>query len=74
MWTTSELEIPLLTTTPHQWEDVSAIDSYGHWEEVMAAVTAGFQFSCNGEIWTVQSFYVLEEQSPRFNTHRTLRS
>ncbi|GFV79863.1 uncharacterized protein TNCV_1726881 [Trichonephila clavipes] len=27
-WTTSELASPLLTTTPHQWEDVSALDSF----------------------------------------------
>ncbi|GFX06970.1 hypothetical protein TNCV_1555731 [Trichonephila clavipes] len=28
MWTTPELTAPLLTTTPHQWEDVSALDRF----------------------------------------------
>ncbi|GFT43402.1 uncharacterized protein TNCV_4775301 [Trichonephila clavipes] len=27
-WTTPELSPPLLTTTPHQWEDVSALDKF----------------------------------------------
>ncbi|GFU26024.1 uncharacterized protein TNCV_5105091 [Trichonephila clavipes] len=27
-WTTPELTPPLLTTTPHQWEDVSALDRF----------------------------------------------
>ncbi|GFX60736.1 uncharacterized protein TNCV_4977121 [Trichonephila clavipes] len=27
-WTTPELEPPLLTTTPHQREDVSALDQF----------------------------------------------
>ncbi|GFY24828.1 uncharacterized protein TNCV_2690191 [Trichonephila clavipes] len=27
-WTTPELVPPLLTTTPHQWEDVSALDRF----------------------------------------------
>ncbi|GFV54198.1 uncharacterized protein TNCV_1027701 [Trichonephila clavipes] len=27
-WTTPELAPPLLTTTPHQWEDVSALDRF----------------------------------------------
>ncbi|GFY18610.1 uncharacterized protein TNCV_2398351 [Trichonephila clavipes] len=27
-WTTPELAYPLLTTTPHQWEDVSALDRF----------------------------------------------
>ncbi|GFU92345.1 uncharacterized protein TNCV_443991 [Trichonephila clavipes] len=28
MWTTPELELPLLTTTPYQREDVSALDRF----------------------------------------------
>ncbi|GFY35975.1 uncharacterized protein TNCV_4843471 [Trichonephila clavipes] len=28
MWTTPELALPLLTTTSHQWEDVSALDRF----------------------------------------------
>ncbi|GFY10342.1 uncharacterized protein TNCV_2630191 [Trichonephila clavipes] len=27
-WTTPELAPPLITTTPHQWEDVSALDRF----------------------------------------------
>ncbi|GFW37703.1 uncharacterized protein TNCV_415891 [Trichonephila clavipes] len=27
-WTTPELAPPLLTTTPHQWEDISALDRF----------------------------------------------
>ncbi|GFW90366.1 transposable element Tcb2 transposase [Trichonephila clavipes] len=27
-WTTPELALPLLTTAPHQWEDVSALDRF----------------------------------------------
>ncbi|GFW90060.1 hypothetical protein TNCV_3485121 [Trichonephila clavipes] len=27
-WTTPELAPPILTTTPHQWEDVSALDGF----------------------------------------------
>ncbi|GFW74949.1 uncharacterized protein TNCV_2678171 [Trichonephila clavipes] len=27
-WTTSELAPPLLTTTPHHWEDVSTLDRF----------------------------------------------
>ncbi|GFV00474.1 uncharacterized protein TNCV_3644521 [Trichonephila clavipes] len=27
-WTTPELAPPLLTTTPHQWEDASALDRF----------------------------------------------
>ncbi|GFU29667.1 uncharacterized protein TNCV_2408801 [Trichonephila clavipes] len=27
-WPTPELAPPLLTTTPHQWEDVSALDRF----------------------------------------------
>ncbi|GFV51921.1 uncharacterized protein TNCV_1322741 [Trichonephila clavipes] len=27
-WTTTELAPPILPTTPHQWEDVSALDRF----------------------------------------------
>ncbi|GFW27797.1 hypothetical protein TNCV_766781 [Trichonephila clavipes] len=39
--TTSELAPPLLTTTPHQWEDVSALDRFNVYRSLTRRVFGG---------------------------------
>ncbi|GFY24401.1 uncharacterized protein TNCV_1014491 [Trichonephila clavipes] len=66
-WTTPEQEPPLLTTTPHQWEDVSALDRFNVHRCPTRRVFSGIGFELVTRQATVRYLYHSATAATRAN-------
>ncbi|GFV60291.1 uncharacterized protein TNCV_3469271 [Trichonephila clavipes] len=56
-WTTPEMVSPLLTTTPHQWEDVSALDRFNVHRAPTRRVLSGTELELMTRQATIRYLY-----------------